>query len=363
MSEIIVLTTIGLCALYLLLITAFSIGLFRKPIQTQTGYPSVAVIIPARNEETNIDACLQALSEQTYPSEHLEIITVNDQSSDDTPNRIQNWARSIPNLQMVSVEQQDYVCPKKNALWQGIKNSQSEIILTTDADCRPGPNWVASTIRQFAPQVGMVISHAPLHANGMSSLLELQSLIVSTLAAGSAGMGFPLTGTGRNLAYRRKAFDDVNGFEHIGHIIGGDDVLLLRKIATQSDWKIYFNAAPEAAVPSAPHHNNLIHRQVRYQSKAIHYGIPILILASAVYILHSILLALPVLVWIDSELFLPLGQCLALKVIADAVFLFLGASKFQSKKLLWWFPLLEIVLIPYIVIVCALGAIVPFKWK
>ncbi len=155
----------------------------------------------------------------------------------------------------------------------------------------------------------------------------------------------------------------MSGFEHIGHIIGGDDVLLLRKIATQSDWKICFNTAPEATVPSAPHSDNLMHRQVRYQSKAIHYGIPILLLASAVYIFHSILFALPLLFWIDSELFRPLGLCLVLKMIADAVFLFLGANRFQSKKLLYWFPLLEVVLIPYIVIVCALGAISPFKWK
>ena len=167
----------------------------------------------------------------------------------------------------------------------------------------------------FAPDVGMVIGHAPLLQNKktLSGLLSLQALIVSTLAAGSAGIGFPLTCSGRNMAYRRKAFDEVNGFNEIGHIIGGDDVLLMRQFAQKSAWKIRFNADADTLVPSASHPDNLINRQVRYQSKTIHYGIPTLILALAVYIFHVILATLPILFWIDAELFSVVGSCLGIK--------------------------------------------------
>ena len=295
----------------------------------------------------------------------MEIIVVDDRSTDDTAARIDKWTRCLSNLSRVSVTQQNCACPKKNALWQGIKHARGDIIFTTDADCRPGPNWIASNLAYFAPDVGMVIGHAPLLQNekALSGLLSLQALIVSTLAAGSAGIGFPLTCSGRNMAYRRKAFDEVNGFNDIGHIIGGDDVLLMRQFAQKSAWKIQFNADADAFVPSASHPDNLINRQVRYQSKTIHYGIPTLILALAVYIFHVILATLPILFWTNAELFYVVGSCLGIKIITDAVFLLFGSIQFKSLKLLLWFPVLEILIIPYIVIICVLGTFSPFKWK
>ena len=365
MNDLALYLTTSLCAVYISLIAIFLLGLSLRPRRVNGRHLSVSVVVPARNEAANIDACLRALSVQTYSDEHLEIIVVDDRSTDDTAARIDKWTRRLPNLSRVSVTQQDCDCPKKNALWQGIKNARGDIIFTTDADCRPGPNWIASAIAHFAPDVGMVIGHAPLLKNerAISGLLSLQALIVSTLAAGSAGIGFPLTCSGRNMAYRREAFDEVNGFSDIGHIIGGDDVLLMRQVAQKSAWKIRFNADADAFVPSASHPDNLINRQVRYQSKTIHYGIPTLILALAVYIFHVILATLPILFWIDTELFYAVGSCLAIKIIADAVFLLVGSIRFKSLKLLLWFPILEILIIPYIVIICALGTFTPFKWK
>lgn len=365
MNDIVIYFATILCAVYFMLIAIFLFGLFRRPRSINARRLSVSIIVPARNEAANIDACLRTLSAQTYPDDHLEIIVVDDRSTDDTAARIDKWTRCLPNLSRVSVTQQNYACPKKNALWQGIKHAQGDIIFTTDADCRPKPKWIASALAHFAPAVGMVIGHAPLlkSEKTISGLLSLQALIVSTIAAGSAGIGFPLTCSGRNMAYRKKAFDKVNGFNDIGHIIGGDDVLLMRQFAQKSAWKIRFNADANAFVPSASHPDNLINRQMRYQSKTIHYGIPTLILAFVVYIFHVILATLPILFWLNAELFYVVGVCLATKIIADAIFLLFGSIRFKSLKLLLWFPVLEILIIPYIVIICALGTFSPFKWK
>ena len=365
MTDLVIYLTTSLCAVYISLVVIFLFGLFRRSRSVDAQRLSVSVVVPARNEAANIDACLRALAAQTYPDDHMEIIVVDDRSTDDTAARIDKWTHRLPNLSRVSVTQQDYDCPKKNALWQGIKHVRGDIIFSTDADCQPGPNWITSTLPHFAPNVGMVIGHAPLlkSEKALSGMLSLQALIVSTLAAGSAGIGFPLTCSGRNMAYRRTAFDEVNGFNNIGHIIGGDDVLLMRQVAQKSAWKIRFNADADAFVPSASHPDNLINRQVRYQSKTIHYGIPTLILSLAVYIFHVVLATLPILFWVNAELFYVVGFCLGIKIIADAVFLLFGGIRFKSLKLLLWFPVLEILIIPYIVIICALGTFSPFKWK
>ena len=276
MTDLAIYLTTSLCAVYITLIAIFLYGLFRRSRSVDAQRLSISVVVPARNEATNIDACLRSLAAQTYPDDHLEIIVVDDRSTDDTAAQIDKWTRRLPNLSRVSVTHQDYACPKKNALWQGIKHARGVIIFTTDADCRPGPNWIVSTLAHFASDVGMIIGHAPLlkSEKALSGMLSLQALIVSTLAAGSAGIGFPLTCSGRNMAYRRTAFDEVNGFNNIGHIIGGDDVLLMRQVAQKSAWKIRFNADADAFVPSASHPDNLINRQVRYQSKPFTTAFP-----------------------------------------------------------------------------------------
>lgn len=364
MENLLLFATLGLLTLYLFLITGFVMGLYRAHPKDAHQRPFITIIVPAHNEVHNLPECLEALAAQSYPPDQLEIIVVDDRSTDHTADLIRQKMKQMPQLKLISVSTQTCLCPKKNALNIGIQASSGTLIFTTDADCQPQKHWVETMVTHFTPEVGMVMGYAPLQSKQgfFQSLLSLQSLVVGALAAGSSGMGFPLTCSGRNLAYRRRAFDDVNGFDPIGHIIGGDDVLLMCAIA-KTPWKIRFNHAPNAAVLSAPHTDRQFDRQRRYQSKAIHYGIPTLILALAIYIFHFILFLYPVFAWIYPTLVWPFGGCLAIKMGADLTFLFLAAHRLRSP-----FPpvqalILEMVLLPYIVIFCALGIFAPFKWK
>ena len=223
--------------------------------------------------------------------------------------------------------------------------------------------WIASTVRAFDPDVGMVAGYAPLVPKSglLSRLLALQSLVVSALAAGSMGLGLPLTCTGRNLAYRRSAFHDAGGFEPIGHIRGGDDVLLMRRIASQTAWRIRFN--PEATVSSSPHTDGIYQRQVRYQSKAVYYGNSVLLVAVSIYIFHLILAAGPLLAWQEPAFLFPFGLIAAAKILADWLLLYGAARLFKARQLLWSFPIMELLAVPYIVLFCALGAFSLSRWK
>ena len=357
--------SMALGAFYLLLIAALRLGLYRLRPGSRAAEMAVTVVVAARNESRCIDACLSALSAQDYPADRVEVVVVDDRSTDDTACRAQRWTGRIPGLRVIGVADRRYRCPKKNALDAGIRAGTGNLILTTDADCRPPPGWIASTVRCFAPDVGMVIGHAPLISEGgvLRGLLALQSLVVSALAAGSAGAGFPLSCSGRNLAYRRRAFHDAGGFAAIGHIPGGDDVLLMRQIASRTAWKIRFNPESGAGVPSDPHIDGLFHRQVRYQSKAMHYGVSALLLALPVYMFHLVLLACLPVACIHPEYRLPVALILAGKFALDGLFLWAAARRFDAWRAMRWFPILELVSIPYIVFVCALGALKPARWR
>jgi hypothetical protein len=213
--------------------------------------------------------------------------------------------------------------------------------------------------------VGVVAGHAPLASAGglLGSLLSLQANVVSAIAAGSAGIGHPLTCTGRNLAYRRSAFESVDGFEAIGHIVGGDDVLLMRAIWRRTSLRVLFNPERDSWVTSNVHQTRQFRRQVRYQSKAIHAGGSILILAFLIYIFHFALAVMPGLTWVRPGLWQPLLLLLGFKLAADGAFLWRALGLFDTRVHMSWLPVVEFVAVPYVVIFFALGALRSPRWK
>ena len=365
MTDVFLAVFLALGLLYCSLVFAFVFGIYRINDGYASNTPAVTVVVPAHNEADQLPACLTSLAAQTYSPEHTEIIVVNDRSTDQTLQIAQSWSNQLPGLQILSVEQSLHACPKKNALAQGIRAGTGTLILVTDADCRPPPDWISATVRCFEPEVGMVLGFAPLTWDGgfLNGLLALQSLVVNGLAAGSAGVGFPLTCSGRNLAYRRTAFEEVGGFNAIGHILGGDDVLLMHEIAHQTAWRIRFNPDKSAAVPSNPHADRQFQRQVRYQSKAIHGTTLVLILAFAIYIFHLLLGFGPLFFGSNPSLWLAWGSIWTAKILADGLLLGYTALRFESPTALCWFPILECLLIPYIVVFCALGVLKPSRWR
>ena len=354
---------LALTALYVLLLLALAYGLGQRTASSDAGQRRVTVMVAAHNEADRIDACLNALALQTYPPELTQVVVVDDRSQDDTYQVASSWQDRIPGLRVIRVEEPVLACPKKNALNQGIKVATGEIVLTTDADCTPSPEWIASTASCFSDGVGAVIGPAPLTDSGgrLSPLLLFQAMLVNALAAGSAGIGLPLTCSGRNFAFRKSAFDDVDGYTPIGHILGGDDVLLMRRIAS-AGWPVVYNHDNAAAVRSPAHLDRQWSRQIRYQSKARHYGLPILSLAMLIYIFHLLLLAGPVIAWLAPSTTPILWAVLIAKAAADGVFLFRAARRLQQRRMLRWFPLVECLAIPYIAVFCALGTLRSPTW-
>lgn len=355
----------GSGAVYIALLVALWWGLTRVRPATASGRPTVAIVVAARNEARNIDACLDHLARQDYPEDLTRVVVVDDASTDDTFTRAEQWRERLPGLQVVRTETCRYRCRKKSAVDLGIRSSESDLILTTDADCRPPPTWISSVAACFEPDVGVVIGHAPLvpRGNVVQTLLAFQSTVVSALSAGSAGLGFPLTCTGRNLAYRRAAYRQVGGFEGIGHIVGGDDVLLMRRIAGQTPFRARFQPARESHVPSDVHETGLFRRQIRYQSKAVHAGTPVLVLALGIYLFHLALAVGPAMAWARPDLQQTLGMLLALKAATDGAFLWRAHRLLGAPFPAIWLPIVELVTIPYVVLFFAIGSLGSPRWK
>ncbi len=352
-----------LTAFYILITVGLTLGLGRQPRREEILLPDVSIIIAAHNEEDHISTCLQGIASQTYPAAQTQVIVVDDRSTDGTADAAASWSTKIPNLVVVLVTETNLDCPKKNALETGLAHATGSVIITTDADCVPCAGWVASTIASFSKEVGVVIGPAPLTDPGgrFSWILVFQSLLVNALAAGSAGLGIPLTCSGRNLAYQRSACDDVGGYGPLGHIIGGDDVLLMRRIRS-AGWGVVYNQDPQATVASPAHLDRQWSRQIRYQSKARYYGVRILSAAMLIYIFHLFLFAIPLWAWFAPDAIPILCSVLIVKTVADGAFLCRAARRLNYGQVIGWFPIVEFLAVPYIVIFCALGTLRRPSW-
>ena len=108
----------------------------KQQIPTNNEQPPVSVIICAKNESDNLTAFLPLVLEQDYPE--YEVIVVNDGSTDETELLLKDLKERYPQLYYTYVpEQTQIISRKKLALTIGIKAAKHELLLFTDAVCRP----------------------------------------------------------------------------------------------------------------------------------------------------------------------------------------------------------------------------------
>jgi fatty-acyl-CoA synthase len=137
MYSALVIFVVALTLLYSLLILLYRRWFLELPefqmsseIEPNTRF---SVIIPARNEAENIDRFLPSILEQNYPTELFEVIVINDHSTDETAQRIQNWQSKFPNLHLIELSEHlnNYITKayKKKAIEIAKKESGRDILV------------------------------------------------------------------------------------------------------------------------------------------------------------------------------------------------------------------------------------------
>lgn len=100
-----------------------------------------SVIVPVYNGGATVEQCLQALATQSAPVEQYELIVVDDGSQDDTVARIQWWSAAHPEIRLRLLQQANAgPAAARNA---GAAAAAAPLLLFTDADCAPAPDWIA----------------------------------------------------------------------------------------------------------------------------------------------------------------------------------------------------------------------------
>lgn len=228
----------GICtailAIQLIYLIIFLVAFVREPRVPVTNTPAgVSVIVCAHDEEQNLRELIPILLSQNHSN--YEVIIVDDRSNDNTYDMMLRWTNENPKLRMVTVrETPKHMNGKKFALTMGIKAAKNDWVLLTDADCRPGTNWISGMTQHFTDNKNIVLGFSPYekHPGLLNSFIRFESFLTVIQYFGFAILGRPYMGVGRNLAYRRKLFLESKGFNDHLDVIGGDDDLFVNQHAT-----------------------------------------------------------------------------------------------------------------------------------
>jgi cellulose synthase/poly-beta-1,6-N-acetylglucosamine synthase-like glycosyltransferase len=138
--------------------------------------PTVSILIPARNEEAVVGRLLERTSELTYPKDKLEIIVIDDASTDQTGRIAEEFSKMYDFIKVVHRSMQEGGKGKSDALNEGLKHASGEIVLCFDADYYPQLDIVEKLAAYFIdPEVGAV--------QGRVTVLNEPATLVSRLVA------------------------------------------------------------------------------------------------------------------------------------------------------------------------------------
>jgi cellulose synthase/poly-beta-1,6-N-acetylglucosamine synthase-like glycosyltransferase len=347
-------------------IPPFSIG--KRPQNPSNS--KVSIIIAARNEETSIKSCITSLLAQTYPANLVEIIVVNDHSTDKTADIVNSYAKN--GVQLINLE--DFITApinsfKKKSIELGISQSMGQWILCTDADCVLPPYWIESMVRQFENEKSVFIA-APVRIVGKRSALSIfQSLDFACLQGITGAVVFKKLHcmcNGANLGYEKKIFGQIGGFSGIDQLASGDDMLLMQKFFDQYPDRISFLKSPEAIVTTEAtvSWKAFFSQRIRWASKARGYKDKVLSLnLLSVFALNLMLGIFTIAccwnpIWFFGVLFF-----LSLKTILEFPFVKTLAEFFGLTDRLKYFFFLQPLHIFYTIIAGLLGNFPGYEWK
>jgi cellulose synthase/poly-beta-1,6-N-acetylglucosamine synthase-like glycosyltransferase len=227
----------------------------------------VSLLIPFRNEIENLPSLVFEI--QKLQSSVHEVILVDDHSEDGSGEFLENAFQGLANIAVL--KNKDF--GKKGALSLGVSIASGEIICCSDADCRFNENWVESITKPFESESVQLVAGPVISSSGISFFsgfqqIEWGSILLVTNYFFSKSN--PLMCSAANMAYRKSAFEAVNGYEGNLDHPSGDDEFLLKKIAGKfPDGSCVYVKQPEALVYTESQKNwsGLVQQRMRWASK------------------------------------------------------------------------------------------------
>jgi cellulose synthase/poly-beta-1,6-N-acetylglucosamine synthase-like glycosyltransferase len=320
----------------------------------------VSVIITTNKNADTLHPLLNDLYYQNYVHNSFEVIIADDSKgllkSDQLFRGNDVEVKVIPNSGS----------GKKSAIHNGIIAAGGELIITTDDDCRVGPGWI-NAITSFFKEKHPDLILCPVELDDNKTLFgrmqQLEFLSLQGVTAGTAANGDPIMCNGAAMAFRNKVFPE-NGLGKTDALVSGDDVFLLhylKKTGAHTSWL----ESEDAIVHTAPSADikSFIKQRARWASKAGSYRDASTIITGFSVLLLSFVIIFSLVLSIFNSSYFPIAiYLIVIKSIPDILIVHNRSKMHKNEKLLWYFPLVQLIYPFYVFISVFTGIFKKKKW-
>ena len=309
----------------------------------------VTIIVVVRNGADTIHRCVAGILHQHYPAHLVELIVIDDHSTDQTMAVISQIHDTRIRLLSLADFPGYIHAPayKKSAIQLGVDQAHNNLIIVTDADCIHPANWLRTIVHHFEKSNAVFLASPVLLLPGKNLLTRMQETeMLAFMLITGAGIRSKLhdTANGANMAFSKEAFESVGGYEGNYHIPSGDDMFLIEKMRLAFPDRIAFTKHVEGVVLTAGQSTwkDLIRQRIRWhgKNKALRNKRTSMIWA-LVGLYHVMLLWLLIGAIIGQYRWWPFLIMLTTKWICDIALLIHAAQFFKKESLLRHFVPLQ----------------------
>lgn len=370
MPELVVVISLILIGLYAVLIAFLTYGVYTLKVFKAVpvnSFTSFSIVVAFRNEEENLPALLKSIHTLNYPKTKVELIIVNDFSSDASVRIVENFINTHPetNIQLLHNDTIS-LAPKKQALNKAIQQAKFERILTTDADCVLQPQHL-NALNAFIQQTDCKMVVAPVVFDTNNTLLHrFQQFDLWSLMGATQGGFFvkqPFLCNGANLCFDKKTFYSLNGYHGNTHIASGDDLFLMEKFKKLGTETVQYLKSREVLVKTQPQHTlrALVQQRIRWAGKTTSMtNKSAKAIGALVFAANLLLGVLPFFYRVEFEVVI---ACWSIKILIDFVLLN-QVAKFYTTPIKIPEYLLFSLLYPYYASIIAAASLTKgYTWK
>ncbi|MBI3569056.1 MAG: glycosyltransferase [Gemmatimonadetes bacterium] len=272
---ILVLVWVGV---YFALMLALLLGMWRLPHSRalrDDECPTLSVLVTARNEAADLPACLASLEALDYPVGRLQLVLVDDRSTDETPRLLHAFADAHPHATVVHTADlpANALEAKARGLAAGFRVATGAWVLITDADATVPRGWARHMLSLAGPGVGMVGGGLVVEPRGLVGVLERISWAFTQLfSVGAAGLGAPIICIGPNMGIRRDVYVSAGGLERAEFRIAEDLALFRMTLAAGLRARTAVDAETTVRLTPVPNLRALISQQRRWLGGGVEQG-------------------------------------------------------------------------------------------
>lgn len=262
-------------------LSRFVLAAFYRPPRDARITPGVAIVVPAFNEGEAVARTIHSCLALDYPEHLLEIVVVNDGSTDDTREHMHRAAAMYPPGRVRCVDLPGNQ-GKRAAMAAGIRATKAEILVFVDSDSMPAKGAVRKLVQGFAdPKVGAISGLTYVRNAYTNSLTRMQAaryyVSFQLLKSAESVLNAVTCCSGCFAAYRRQAIAPLlDKWEH-QRFLGvectyGDDRNLTNRVI-KAGWKTKYDAQAEAWTDAPFEYRKFFRQQLRWKKSWTREGL------------------------------------------------------------------------------------------